>query len=374
MGAELPEQFQRPGPGVAGLFHLAGLELGGGQQQGVDGPAPHPAGRKPGERLGGAAGGRSGLFQVAVAVGEFVGEVGGVEVGDPVRIVVRGGVLQGLDGLAGHARAGPRVAQQGVAARLGRVAHRLRGGRQMAAGTLLGGPGQLRDLPRVAQRGRQVAHPGGQHIPAVGPVPGRLRQPQRLDVVPLRQPRLPGVDRHVPGQLRQPRHRPEQPAPRHLAVRAGQQPGDHAVEVVHHDRPHMPAAEPVVEVHQRLGGRAHRRHVRRTDSRPSAPRDGRVRGRDQPVPAGTDQRRGGQRGAGEEVPAAGVAAPQLTGPLDGAGHGQREVQAHPRGGVLGARHADVLDGDGAAELAAQHLGHDGRNPAARLLAAQPPAD
>jgi hypothetical protein len=66
-----------------------------------------------------------------------------------------------------------------------------------------------------------------------------------------------------------------------------------------------------------------------------------------------------------------VAAPQLADLLDRAGHGRREVQPHAGRQVLAVGHADLVDGDGAPQLAPDRLGDDGRGPPTRLLTAQP---
>ncbi|MGX1504338.1 UNVERIFIED_CONTAM: hypothetical protein RKD43_002963 [Streptomyces graminofaciens] len=82
----------------------------------------------------------------------------------------------------------------------------------------------------------------------------------------------------------------------------------------------------------------------------------------------------GDRRARQEVPAAHVAPPQFTDLLDRPDHRRRELQADARGEVLAVGHADLVDRDRAAELAAERLRDDARRPAARLLAAQPPGD
>lgn len=216
-----------------------------------------------------------------------------------------------------------------------------------------------------------MAHRGGQHIAAVRPVARRLREPQRLDVVALGESGLAGVDRHVAAEFGEPGHRREQLAPHLFAVRPRKQPGDHAVEVVHEDRPDMAAAEPVVEVGERGGHRPHRLHVGHPDPGPRRPLDLGVGARDQPVPAGFDERGRGDRRPAEQIPAAHVAAPQLTDLLDGPGDGRRVLEADARGEVLAVGHADLVDRDRTAQLAAQRLGDDPRSPAPGLLPAQP---
>ena len=148
----------------------------------------------------------------------------------------------------GRRLGGPRVAHQRVPARLGRVEHRLRARGDPPTRPLLRRPRQLRDLPRVSELRGEVAHGRGEHIAAVPAVARRLGEPQRLDVVPLGQARLAGVDGHVPGEFGQSGDRGEQFTPHRLPVRAREQPGDHAVEVVHDDRAHMPAAVLVVQL------------------------------------------------------------------------------------------------------------------------------
>jgi hypothetical protein len=219
-----------------------------------------------------------------------------------------------------------------------------------------------------------MAHRGGQDVAPVGAVPRRLGQPQRLDVVPLGQAGLTRVDGHVPGQLGESGHRGEQRPPGVLPVGARQQPGDHAVEVVHHHRADVPAAEAVVQLDQHLGGGPDRLHVRVADPGPAGPCDLVVGAGDQPVPAGLDQGRGGDRGTGQEVAAADVAAPQLARLFDRTGKSGREVQPDARGEVLAVRHADLVDGDLASQLASDRLrDHRGRL-AARLLPPQPAGD
>ncbi len=216
-----------------------------------------------------------------------------------------------------------------------------------------------------------MAHGGGQHIAAVAAVPGRLGQPQRLDVVALRQTGLPGVHGHVPGELRQPGHRGEQVPPHRLPVRPRKQPRDHAVEVVHDDRAHMPAAVLVVEIHQRLRHGEDRLHIGLPHARSGRTRHLAVGRGDQPVTAGLDQRGRRDGGAGQEVPPPHVAAPQLADLLDGPQYRRRELETHARGEVLAVGHADLVDRDRTAEFAAQRLGDDRRGPAPRLLPAQP---
>lgn len=216
-----------------------------------------------------------------------------------------------------------------------------------------------------------MAHRRGEHIAAVRPVARRLREPQGLDVVALGEAGLAGVDRHVAAQLGEPGHRAEQLPPHLFAVRPRKQPGDHTVEVVHEHRPHMAAAEAVVEVGQRGGHRPHRLDVGHPDPGSRRPLDVCVRARDQPVPAGLDQRGRGDRRPGEQIAAAHVAAPQLADLLDGPGDGRRVLEADAGGQVLAVGHADLVDRDRTAELAAERLGDDPRGPAPGLLSPQP---
>src|SRR5205085_744760 len=164
------------------------------------------------------------------------------------------------------------------------------------------------------------------YVAAVAAVTGRLGQPQRLDVVALRQPRLPGVDGHIAAELRQPGDGGEQFAPDGLAVRAGEQPGDDAVEVVHHDRPHMPGPEAVVEFAERRGRGPYGLDVRRADPGAGVARDLGVRPGDQPVAARLHQGGGRHRGAAEEVAPPDVAAPQLADLLDRPEDGRGELE------------------------------------------------
>ncbi len=133
----------------------------------------------------------------------------------------------------------------------------------------------------------------------------------------------------------------------------------------------MPAAVLVVEVHQRLRHRLDGRHVGLAHPRPRRTGHLRVGGGNQPVTAGLDERGGGDGGPGQEVPAPHVAAPQLADLLDGPQYRRRELEADAGGEVLAVGHADLVDRDRAAELAAERLGDDRRCPAPRLLSAQP---
>ncbi len=308
-----------------------------------------------------------------MAVRQLVGEIGLVEVPDP-RGVVTGRRIRRVQRAHRAPRRelrGPRVPHQGVPARLRRVEHRLGPRGHAPPCPLLRRPRQLGDLTRVSELRGQVTHGRGEHIAAVSPVPRRLREPQRLDVVPLRQAGLTGVDGHIAGEFRQPGDGGEEFTPHGFPVRPRQQPGDDAVEVVHDDRAHMPAAVLVVQVAQRLRHRAHGRHVGLPHPRPGRTGDLRVRRGDQPVPARLDQRGRGDRRTGQEVPPPHVAAPQLTHLLDGPEDGRRELQAHARREVLAVGHADLVDRDRTAQLAAQRLGDDRRRPPSRLLSAQP---
>ncbi|CAG6398822.1 hypothetical protein SCOCK_780018 [Actinacidiphila cocklensis] len=369
--AQPRQQGDGLGTGAAGLLDLALLHLCAREQQHVDRPAPGAGGGVRGERLLRAPGGLRGLAQVAVAVGQFVGEVGVVEVRDPRRVLVGLRALHGADGEPGDGGEGARVAQQGVAARLGRVEHRLRGVADLAPGSFLRRTGELGDLPGVAEGGGQMAHARGQDVAAVSAVAGGLGEPERLDVVALRQARLAGVHRHVPRQLGQPGDGGEQLATHRLPVAARQQARHHAVEVVHHHRPDMAAAEPVVQLRERLGGGLDRLDVGSAHPGTAVARHALVRAGDQPVPAGLDKGGGRDRGAGQEVAPSDVAPPQLADLLDRAQHGRREVQADAGGQVLAVGHADLVYRHRAAELAPQGLGDDAGRPAARLLAAQP---
>ncbi len=327
----------------------------------------------PGQRLPSTPCRRLGLPQVPVAVRQLVGEVGLVEVRDPHRVVpgVRVGLLQRVHRAPGRHLCRPRVAQQRVPPGLRRVEHRLRARSDPPARPLLRRARQLRDLPRVSELRGEVAHGRGEDVPAVPAVARRLREPQRLDVVALGEAGLAGVDGHVAREFGQSGHRGEQVPAHRLPVGAGQQPGDHAVEVVHDDRAHVPAAVLVVQVAERLGHRAHRRHVGLAHPRPRRPRHLRVGRGDQPVPARLDQRGRGHGGAGQEVPAAHVAAPQLADLLDGAQDRRGELEADSGGEVLAVGHADLVDRDRTAEFAAERLRDDRRCAAPWLLSAQP---
>lgn len=216
-----------------------------------------------------------------------------------------------------------------------------------------------------------MAHRRGEHIAAVRPVPGGLGEAQRLDVVALGETGLTGVDRHVAAELGEAGDRGEQLAADLFAVRPRKQAGDHAVEVVHEDRPDMAAAEAVVEVGEGGGHRLDRRHVRHPDACPGDPFDLGVLAGDQPVAAGLDEGGGGDGGAGEQIAAADVAAPELADLLDRPGDGRRVLEAHAGGQVLAVGHADLVDRDRTAQLAADRLGDDARGPAPGLLSAQP---
>lgn len=134
----------------------------------------------------------------------------------------------------------------------------------------------------------------------------------------------------------------------------------------------MAAAEAVVQVDQRHGHGPDRLDVRIPHPRAGVPRDRRVRARDQPVPAGLDQRGRRDRRAGQEVAAPHVAAPQLADLLDRADDGRGELEADARREVLAVGHPRLVDGDRTVQLPAQRLGDDAGRPAARLLPAQPP--
>ncbi len=126
-----------------------------------------------------------------------------------------------------------------------------------ALGPFLGGAGELGDLARVAELGGEVAHGGGEDVPAVPAVTGGLGEAERLDVIALGQSWLSGVDRHVSSQLGEAGDGGEEfPADR-LAVGTGEQSGDDAVEVMDDDGPHVPAAVLVVEVDEGLCHGAH---------------------------------------------------------------------------------------------------------------------
>ncbi len=133
----------------------------------------------------------------------------------------------------------------------------------------------------------------------------------------------------------------------------------------------MPAAVLVVQVDQRLGHRPYGRDVGLAHARPRGARHLPVRAGDQPVAVRLHQRGRRHGGAGQEVPPAHVAAPQLADLLNGPQYRRRELETDPRGEVLAVGHTDLVDRDRPAQLAAQGLRDDRRCPPPRLLSAQP---
>ena len=169
-----------------------------------DGPPPHPALRMarpaPPRLLRGLL--RS--AQIAVAVGQLVGQIGAVEVRDPLRVVARAGCASArsiADSASSahswHARASPISAWPRASAALN-IASRTR--RHMAPRPLLRGTRQLRDLTRVSEGGGQMTHAGGQYVAAVAhglPPPGPAAAPGCSSAGPGR-----------PGRCRRPCSRP----------------------------------------------------------------------------------------------------------------------------------------------------------------------
>ena len=133
----------------------------------------------------GVLGGRAELLEVPVAVPELVGELRLVEEPCPVRDLVGGpGRLQCALGPDQGGGAGPNLAQYAVPACLDGVQQRLYERRGVGPDALLGDPRELHGLPPVPEVDGLPAH-RDQHIGAVRPVPGRLREPQRLYEVAL---------------------------------------------------------------------------------------------------------------------------------------------------------------------------------------------
>lgn len=171
-------------------------------------------------------------------------------------------------------------------ARLHRVQQGHDGVRRGRADALLGHPGQLHRFPAVREIDRLTAH-GDQHIAAVRPVPGRLREPQCLYEVALGQPVRGDVVRGPAGQPGQIGGGREQPPPGRLPVRAPQHRLRLVLQVPHEGLPGVPAAVGVVEGAEELGDRTQRGDVPLADAEPRTPLG-------LPLPGHT----GGGRGAG----------------------------------------------------------------------------
>ncbi len=228
-------------------------------------PAEQPAAGEPGtpqlERALRVLCCRPELLEVTVAVRQLVGELRLVEEPRPVGRVVAGARrLQRPFRPRERGRARPYLGQYAVSARLRRVQQGLDDGRRVAADALLGDPGQLDGFPPVPQVDGLPAH-GHQDVRAVRAIPGRLRQPQRLDEVPLRQAVRGDVVRRPAGQPRQVGGGREQPPPGRLAVRAAEHRFDLVLQVAHQRLARVPAAVRVVQRPEQFADRPERLDV-----------------------------------------------------------------------------------------------------------------
>ena len=211
-----------PGPGV-------GDHAAAGVPRGVRGPA-----------------------QVAQAMPELGGQFGLVEVPDPARIVLRAAPLELPDRLGQRPVACLGITQPGQRPRLHGVEVSGQRGRGDPGRARPGGPGQVRRLGEPAGVGGLMAH----RVQDARPeqlVPAGLGQGQRLDEVPLRQRAARGaVVTHPRRQQRRLGHRGEQRAADGSGVAAAEQPVRVGVEVLDQGLAGVPAAEPVVQLPERL--------------------------------------------------------------------------------------------------------------------------
>src|SRR5690606_8310831 len=247
---------------------------------------------------------------------------------------------------------------------------------------------------------------GDQDVGAVGPVPGRLGEPQCLHEVALGEPVRGDVVRGPAGQPGQVGGGGEQPAAGLLAVGAAEHRLALVFQVAHQGLARVAAAVGVVEGAEQFADRAQGGDVAAGDPLPrsalgGAPdppgpdragpggpdggaalggdADGRlgagdllVGAADEPVPAGHHQAGRGEGDLAQFGVAAGVLAPEPADDVDGLLGGGGELQAgvDGRAGVQ----AEVLGGEAAAEAPGEDLGDQGGRGAPGLLSAQPAGD
>ena len=263
---------QRPQRGRAPLLDIPGRQLRIGQDHGgeeVTADERRAVGRR--HTAAGVLGGISGAAEVTQAVPELGGQFGLIEIPDPARVIVRPAPLELLRRRGQRPVARLRVTQPGQRPRLHRVEVRRQGG---GGDPGRAGPcraGQVGGLAEPAGVGGLVAH-RVQDAGPQQPVPGRLRQAQGLDEIPLRQrASRRAVIAHPRRQQGRLGYGGEQGSADRLAVAAAEQPVAVAAEVLDQGLAGVPAAEPVIELPEHLDRRVEALDVAYADAHAARP-------------------------------------------------------------------------------------------------------